>query len=109
MGSWLVSPQGATGVIIAAWLVVVDRRIDRVRSVFVAVSPALVDVLTFGKVSLRAPRSWWSLGRRRCSGGGRSLRFNLRRPVAIGLGVVLLMAMLQRIVPTITRWAEPRA
>jgi branched-chain amino acid transport system permease protein len=99
-----VSAGAITGVIIAAWLVVVDRiGIDRVRSVFVAVSPALVDVLTFGKGVAAGAAILVAGGAALGAIGGvwRSLRFGLRRPVAIGIGVVLLMAMLQRIVPTI--------
>lgn len=99
-----VAAGALTGVVIAAWLVVVDRiGIDRVRSVFVAVSPALVDVLTFGKgiaagaaILVLAGAALGAIG-----GVWRSLRFGLRRPFAIGVGVVLLLAMLQRIVPTI--------
>ncbi|HET9723868.1 MAG TPA: branched-chain amino acid ABC transporter permease [Actinomycetota bacterium] len=99
-----VTAGAITGGVIAAWLVVVDRiGIDRVRSVFIAVSPALVDVLTFGRgiaggvaILIVGGSALGALG-----GAWRSLRFGLRRPVAIGVGVVLLMGMLQRIVPTI--------
>jgi branched-chain amino acid transport system permease protein len=99
-----VAAGAITGVVIAAWLVVVDRiGIDRVRSVFVAVSPALVDVLTFGRGIAAGAAILVAGGAALGAIGGvwRSLRFGLRRPVAIGIGVVLLMAMLQRIVPTI--------
>jgi branched-chain amino acid transport system permease protein len=99
-----VAAGAITGGVIAAWLVVVDWiGIDRVRAVFVAVSPALVDVLTFGRgiaagagILIVGGAALGALG-----GLWRSIRFGLRRPVAIGVGVVLLMAMLQRIVPTI--------
>ena len=99
-----VAAGAVSGGVIAAWLVVVDAiGFDRVRSVFVAVSPALVDVLTFGRgiaagvaILIVGGAAFGALG-----GVWRSIRFGLRRPVAIGVGVVLLMAMLQRIVPTI--------
>ncbi len=91
-----------SGACLAAWLLVVEAiGIDRVRSVFVAVSPTLVDVLTFGK-SVAAGVVILVVGGAVLGGLGgawRALRYGIRRPVSIGFLTVVLLAMLQRIVP----------
>jgi len=91
-----------SGACLAAWLLVVEAiEIDRVRSVFVAVSPALVDILTFGK-SIAFGALILVVGGAALGGLGgfwRALRYGIRRPVSIGVLTVVLLAMLQRIVP----------
>jgi len=95
---------GVSGAVLGAWALVVDAiGIERVRQVFVAVSPQLMEVITFGQglpagavilvvggVLLGAVGGVW-----------RTLRYDLRQPLAVAAGVVLLMGLLQRIVPTI--------
>ncbi len=95
---------GLSGAVLGAWALVVDAiGIERVRQVFVAVSPKLMDIITFGRglpvgavillvggVVLGAVGGVW-----------RTIRYDLRRPLSVGAGVVLLMGLLQRIVPTI--------
>jgi branched-chain amino acid transport system permease protein len=91
-----------SGACVAAWLLVVEAiGIDRVRSVFVSVSPALADILTFGK-SVAAGVVILAVGGAVLGGLGgawRSLRYGIRRPVSIAVLTVVLLAMLQRIVP----------
>jgi branched-chain amino acid transport system permease protein len=93
-----------TGIVTALWLAVVDAiGVDRVRSVFIAVSPGLIDLMTFGR-GLAVGSVSLIVGGAVLGGIGgtwRTLRPGLRWPVSIGVSVVLLMGLLQRIVPTI--------
>jgi branched-chain amino acid transport system permease protein len=99
-----VAAGGLSGVVAGIWLVVVDAiGIDRVRSVFIAVSPGLIDFMTFGR-GLAVGSAILIAGGAVLGGLGgiwRTLRPGLRWPVSIGVGVVLLLGLLQRIVPTI--------
>jgi branched-chain amino acid transport system permease protein len=75
--------------------------IDRVRSVFVAVSPALVETLTFGRGLAvgAAVLVLGGVGLGALGGIWRRVRHDLRRPLEVGLLAVFALAMLQRIVP----------
>ncbi len=86
----------------AAGLALVDTLgVERIRAVFVAVSPALVETLTFGRgpgvgaaILVLGGAGLGALG-----GVWRSLRHGLRRPLEIGVLAVGALGMLQRIVP----------
>lgn len=92
----LVGGVGAVGLAVAEAI-----GIDRVRSVFVAVSPALVETLTFGRGMAAGAAILVVGGAVLGALGGiwRAIRHGLRRPVEIGLLTVATLAMLQRIVP----------
>jgi len=103
------TPAGAltglvTGAMVAAGLGLVGIiGVERVRPVFTSVSPTLIDIMQFGKgwasgsaILLAGGAVLGTIG-----GASRTLALRIRRPVAIGLGVTLTMALLQRIVPTI--------
>lgn len=95
---------GISGAVIAAWLLIVEAiGVERVRSVFVAVSPQLIEILTFGQgvavgtlILLLGGMALGALG-----GVWRTLRHGLRLPLSVAVGAVLLMGLLQRIAPTI--------
>lgn len=93
---------GVSGLSTAGALALADAiGIERVRSVFVAVSPALVETLTFGRGlgvgALILVVGGFALGA--LGGIWRRVRHGLRRPVEIGALSVFTLAMLQRIVP----------
>jgi branched-chain amino acid transport system permease protein len=94
----------AAGAVLGLWLLVVEAiGIERVRSIFVAVSPRLIEILTFG-LSVGAAVVIHIVGGALLGvigGIWRSLRYDLRRPLTIGIVVTLLLGLLQRIVPTI--------
>jgi len=93
-----------TSVVVSAALGVVELLgVDRIRPVFTSVSPTLIEIMQFGK--------GWAAGSAILIAGGavlgliggasRGVAARIRRPVVIGFGVTLVMALLQRIVPTI--------
>jgi len=91
-----------TGAVGAGGLALVDAiGLDRVRSIFVAVSPALVETMTFGRgLGLGAAiLVLGGLGLGAVGGIWRRLRHGLRRPVEVGLLTVFVLGMLQRVVP----------
>ena len=93
---------GVTGAVGAGGLALVDAiGLDRVRSVFVAVSPALVETMTFGRgLGLGAAiLVLGGLGLGAVGGIWRRVRHGLRRPVEVGLLTVFVLGMLQRVVP----------
>lgn len=75
--------------------------VERIRPVFVAVSPALVETLTFGRGAAAGAAILVVGGAALGAAGGiwRAIRHGLRRPVEVGLLTVVTLAMLQRIVP----------
>lgn len=93
---------GVTGLSTGLALLLADAiGIDRVRSVFVAVSPALLEMLTFGRglgvgvgILVLGGAGLGALG-----GIWRAVRHGLRRPIEVGLLAVFTLGMLQRIVP----------
>lgn len=93
---------GLTGAVGALGLLLADAiGIDRVRSIFVAVSPALVEMMSFGR-GLGAGAVVLVLGGAGLGAVGgiwRRVRHGLRRPVEVGLLAVFVLGMLQRIVP----------
>lgn len=93
---------GLTGAVGALGLLLADAiGIDRVRSIFVAVSPALVEMMSFGR-GLGAGAVVLVLGGAGLGAVGgiwRRVRHGLRRPVEVGLLTVFVLGMLQRIVP----------
>lgn len=93
---------GLTGAVGALGLLLADAiGIDRVRSIFVAVSPALVEMMSFGR-GLGAGAVVLVLGGVGLGAVGgiwRRVRHGLRRPVEVGLLTVFVLGMLQRIVP----------
>jgi branched-chain amino acid transport system permease protein len=102
---WIGAATGAiTGAVLGLWLLLVEAiGIEHVRSVFVAVSPRLIEILTFGQSVSVAVLIHIVGGALLGMIGGvwRSLRYDLRRPLTIGIVVTLLLGLLQRIVPTI--------
>lgn len=93
---------GLTGAVGALGLLLADAiGIDRVRSIFVAVSPALVEMMSFGR-GLGAGAVVLVLGGAGLGAVGgiwRRVRHGLRRPAEVGLLAVFVLGMLQRIVP----------
>jgi branched-chain amino acid transport system permease protein len=77
--------------------------VDRIREVFVQISEALIDFLTFG---LGVPSGLLALIAVSVAGGAiggfaRTAPADLRKPAAVGILAVLLLGLLQRIVPII--------
>jgi len=92
----------AGGVAITAVFIAQAFNTDTVRGIFVAVTPALISVMTFGR-SLPVAAVILILAGGVLGTLGASLRLlpkAYRRPVTVGLVAVLLMALLQRIIPT---------
>lgn len=93
---------GLTGAVGAVGLILAEAiGIDRVRSIFVAVSPALVEMMSFGR-GLGAGAVVLVLGGAGLGAVGgiwRRVRHGLRRPAEVGLLAVFVLGMLQRIVP----------
>jgi branched-chain amino acid transport system permease protein len=91
-----------TGGLVAVGVVVVQAFPDgAVRSIFVAASPALLSILTFGQslpvggvLLVVVGAALGGLG-----AGFRVLPQQYRRPLGVGLAVTLLFALLQRIIP----------
>ncbi len=91
------------GGLTAAGVAVVDAFPDgAVREVFIAVSPTLLDIVTFG-ASLPSAVVILALGGALLGALGAGLRVapeRYRRPLLAALSVTFLLALLQRIVPT---------
>ncbi len=92
------------GGVVVAWVALVRLLgVDRVRGIFVAVSPRLLDTLALGRgavlgsVLLVAGAAVMGAA----GAGFRQLPREARRLLAVGLLVTLLLALLQRIVPTL--------
>jgi branched-chain amino acid transport system permease protein len=76
---------------------------DTVHNMFVAVTPALFKIMTFGR-SLPAAAILLMLAGGALGGVGASLQIlprNYRRPINVALGATFLMGLLQRLIPTI--------
>jgi branched-chain amino acid transport system permease protein len=91
-----------TGGLAALWVAFVHLFPDgAVRNIFVAVSPTLLEIMTFGKslpvgalLLVIAGALLGALG-----GAYRTLPERVRRPLSIGLATTFLFALLQRIIP----------
>jgi branched-chain amino acid transport system permease protein len=91
-----------TGGLAALWVAFVHLFPDgAVRNIFVAVSPTLLEIMTFGKslpvgalLLVIAGALLGTLG-----GAYRTLPERVRRPLSIGLATTFLFALLQRIIP----------
>jgi branched-chain amino acid transport system permease protein len=91
-----------TGGLAALWVAFVHLFPDgAVRNIFVAVSPTLLSIMTFGKslpvgalLLVVAGAALGALG-----GAYRTLPERVRRPLGIGLATTFLFALLQRIIP----------
>jgi branched-chain amino acid transport system permease protein len=91
-----------TGGLAALWVAFVHLFPDgAVRNIFVAVSPTLLEIMTFGKslpvgalLLVIAGALLGTLG-----GAYRTLPERMRRPLSIGLATTFLFALLQRIIP----------
>jgi branched-chain amino acid transport system permease protein len=91
-----------TGGLAALWVAFIHLFPDgAVRSIFVAVSPTLLEIMTFGKslpvgalLLVIAGALLGTLG-----GAYRTLPERVRRPLSIGLATTFLFALLQRIIP----------
>ena len=75
--------------------------IDRVRAVFVAASPALVEFLTFGRTIVTGALILLSVGVISGALGGvaRTTDPGLRRPLTAGLSALIVFGLLQRVIP----------
>jgi branched-chain amino acid transport system permease protein len=88
-----------TGLIMLIWDAI---GIDSVRNVFLNASPTLMPILTFGH-SVIAGGLILTVGGAVVGAAGsvsRLLQFRIRRPLATGVVTMLILALLQRIVPT---------
>jgi branched-chain amino acid transport system permease protein len=91
-----------TGGLAALWVAFVHLFPDgAVRNIFVAVSPTLLSIMTFGKslpvgalLLVVGAAALGALG-----GAYRTLPERVRRPLSIGLATTFLFALLQRIIP----------
>jgi branched-chain amino acid transport system permease protein len=91
-----------TGGLAALWVAFVHLFPDgAVRNIFVAVSPALLSIMTFGKSLLVGALLLVVAGAVLGALGGAywTLPERLRRPLSIGLATTFLFALLQRIIP----------
>jgi branched-chain amino acid transport system permease protein len=77
--------------------------VERIRTVFVSVSPTLLGIVTFHQAWPVAAAIHVAAGAVLGAAGGayRSLPPEVRRPLAVGLGTVFVLALLQRLIPTI--------
>src|SRR5581483_5007651 len=89
----------ATGVLMLIWDAI---GIDSVRNVFPNASPTLMSILTFGHPVVLAGLILTAGGAAVGAAGSvfRLLQFRIRRPLTTGVVTMLILALLQRIVPT---------
>jgi branched-chain amino acid transport system permease protein len=90
------------GVTIALVFLAQSFNADTVRGIFVAITPQLIEIMTFGR-SLPVAAVILILAGGALGALGASLRVlprTYRRPITVGLIATLLMALLQRIIPT---------
>jgi branched-chain amino acid transport system permease protein len=91
-----------TGGLAALWVAFVHLFPDgAVRNIFVAVSPTLLSIMTFGKSLLVGALLLVVVGAVLGALGGayQTLPERLRRPLSIGLATTFMFALLQRIIP----------
>jgi branched-chain amino acid transport system permease protein len=75
--------------------------IDRIRAVFIAASPALVEFLTFDRTIVAGALILLAVGVISGALGGfaRTMDPKLRRPVTAGLSALIVFGLLQRVIP----------